>query len=100
MRFYRTIPYVYEGTRQALDALWGHPKIAIHPKSGIEVITESCMPPLAQAVRDSDGMVLVALDERMAGWPEVQGRIEMLIQNGQVTEIDQETYEAAMPTHL
>lgn len=96
MRYYSTIPEVYEATRMALDTLWGHPKSAVHATTGTQVETVSCLPPVSEAVTDGAGYVYVALDARMADWAEVEQQIHELSGQGLLTEIDAAQYMAAL----
>jgi hypothetical protein len=86
-RFFRSSAAVYEAMRTQLDAAFGYP----------DGTTETVWQPLASALRDSQGRCLLAVHAASCERPAVAAVLPGLIANGSVTEIDRETYLAAMP---
>ncbi len=94
MKYYKTSSEIYTATRLALDTLWGHPKVMIHQKTGIEVRTTSCLPDLDKILKDKDGNVIVSLPDSMANWPEVKTKIDSLIQLQAIEELTEQEYKS------
>jgi hypothetical protein len=87
-RYFRSSAAVYEAMRTQLDAAFGYP----------DGTTETVWQPLASALRDSQGRCLLAVHAASCERPAVAAVLPGLIANGQVEEIDRETYLAAMPS--
>lgn len=86
-RYFRSSAAVYEAMRTQLDAAFSYP----------DGVTETVWQPLASALRDSQGRCLLAVHAESCSRPAVASVLPGLIANGSVTEIDRETYLAAMP---
>lgn len=85
-RYFRTSSdEVYEQTREALDAAWG-----IEPP-------QTCIQPAATAPRDSDGRILLAVDEEFCAYSVASEMLPALLASGAAEEIDGETYWASVP---
>jgi hypothetical protein len=86
-RYFRSSAAVYEAMRTQLDAAFGYP----------DGVTATVWQPLASALRDSQGRCLLAVHAASCERPAVAAVLPGLIAGGSVTEIDRETYLAAMP---
>ena len=86
-RFFRSTPEVYEATRAAIDAVRGYP-------SGR---AETAFPPIAQAVIDSEGRALLAVDVATLEEPEIAAILPGLLASG-LEEITRADYFAALPS--
>jgi hypothetical protein len=85
-RFFRTSDdAVYEQVRLGLDAAWGH------------VPPETCVDPAADAPRDSQGRILLAVRPEFVAFDAVAAMLPDLLSSGAVEEIDEATYRAALP---
>lgn len=85
-RFFRTASdEVYEQARLALDAAWG----IEHP--------QTCIEPAATAPRDTNGRILLGVDEDFCAYPAAAEMLPQLLAAGVVEEIDAETYWASFP---
>jgi hypothetical protein len=90
MRFFRTSSSeVYEQARLTLDAAWGHPTA--------DGKTITCVAPADVAPRDSEGRILLAVDDEFCTYSVAVDLLPQLLASGVVEEIDRETYMAAMP---
>jgi len=88
MRYFRTASdALYEGIRSQLDAAWGLPN---------DKGTVTCIAPAADAPRDSDGRIVLAVDDEFATWPPADTVLPQLLQGEQVVEITAEEYAAAV----
>jgi len=88
MRYFRTdSDALYEGIRQQLDASWGLPN---------DLGTVTCIQPAASAPRDSEGRIVLAVDDEFATWPPASDLLPQLIQGGMVAEITAGEYAAAV----
>jgi len=76
---------VYEQARMGLDAAWG-----IEPP-------QTCIEPAATAPRDSDGRILVGVDQEFCSYPAAAEMLPQLLADGLVDEIDEETFRASLP---
>lgn len=86
MKYYRTADEsLYESIRQQLDLAWG-----------LDVHGCTCISPAAIAPRDSQGRIVLAVDDEFVAFDAVQEVLPSLLQAGVVTEIDRATYMAAV----
>jgi hypothetical protein len=86
-RFFRSTDAVYEQVRLTLDQAWGHPKPG----------AQTCVEPAATAPHDSQGRVVLAVDQSFCEFPMASEMLPQLLASGAVEEIDRETYMAALP---
>lgn len=86
-RFFRASPELYEATRAAVDTVRGYP-------SGR---ADTAFPPIAQAVIDSEGRALLAVDVATLSAPEIAALMPSLFASG-VEEITRADYFAALPS--
>ena len=86
-RFFRASPEVYEATRAAIDLVRGYPSCR----------AETAFPPIAQAVIDSEGRALLAVDVATLSEPEIAAVLPSLFASG-VEEITRADYFAALPS--
>jgi len=85
MRYFRTdSDEVYEQARLTLDAAWGHEP----PKT--------CIQPAATAPRDSQGRIVLAVNDEFATYSVAVDLLPQLLASGVVEEIDAATYHAAV----
>lgn len=84
-RFFRTSTEVYEGARAYMDSVFGHPKPG----------TTTCISPVAEAPKDDEGRVYVALAHAQCSWPEVAPVLEDLLAAQQVEEVEEADWPAA-----
>ena len=87
-RFFRTSEPLYESVRAQLDLAWGHPT----PDGK----TATCVAPAAVAPRDTEGRVLLAIQDEFATWEPAASMLPGLLASGAVEEIDLPTYTAAI----
>lgn len=80
----------YEQARAALDAAWGHPR----PETG----TVTCIDPAAVAPRDSQGRIVLAVNEEFCSFPAAAQMLEMMLGAGAAVEIAAADYMAAVGT--
>lgn len=91
MRYFRTADAaLYESIRLQLDSAWGHPTP--------DGLTVTCFDPVAVAPRDSEGRVLLAVDDAFCEYPAVAAMLPSLLASGAVEEIDASEYQPAGPT--
>jgi hypothetical protein len=84
-RFFRTADAaLYEQVRLGLDAAWGH-----QPPT-------TCIDPAADAPRDADGRIVLAVDVAFAEFPAAAAILPDLLASGAVEEIDRATYMAVV----
>lgn len=88
MRFFRAVDEVYEQARLTLDAAWGHPTA--------DGRTTTCIQPAATAPRDSEGRIVLAVDDEFIGYTVAVDLLPQLLASGAVEEIDAATYRAAV----
>lgn len=87
-RFFRGAVATYEAIRADLDAAWGLPN---------EKGTATCISPAATAPKDSQGRVLLAVNDEFASWEPAATLLPQLLASGVVVEISEEAYRAALP---
>lgn len=93
MRYFRTAEAtLYESVRLQLDASWGH------PSSDGQTLT--CITPAAIAPRDSQGRIVLAVDNVFCEYDAAAAVLPQLIASGAVAEIDREAYMAAVTRQL
>lgn len=83
MRFFRATEAVYEQARLTLDAAWGH------------VAPTTCIDPAAVAPRDSQGRIVLAVNDEFCDYSVAVDLLPQLLANGAVQEISAATYDAA-----
>lgn len=87
MRFFRTADAaLYETVRLTLDEAWN---LVPHGCT--------CYTAAATAPRDSNGRIVLAVDEEFCHYSVVVDLLPQLLASGAVEEIDRETYMAAIP---
>lgn len=89
MRFFRSTDAVYEQARTTLDAAWGLPNA---------LGTATCIEPAATAPHDSQGRVLLAVNDEFCAFTVVDELLPQLLSTGAVEEITEADYRAAMPS--
>lgn len=86
MRFFRTANVaLYETVRTSLDAAWN---LAAHGCT--------CITPAESAPRDAQGRIVVAVDDAFVEYQAVQSLLPNLLADGEVEEIDESEYRAAV----
>jgi hypothetical protein len=83
MRFFRATEAVYEQARLTLDAAWGH------------IAPTTCIDPAAVAPRDSQGRIVLAVNDEFCDYSVAVDLLPQLLASGAVQEIDAATYDAA-----
>lgn len=86
-RFFKSDATTYEQIRLGLDAAWGH-----GPGTG----TVTCFQPSATAPRDADGLVVLAVRAEFCEYEAVAALLPGLLASGQVAEITEAAYWAAV----
>jgi hypothetical protein len=87
-RYFRTADEaMYEQVRIGLDAAWGHPNGN----------TLTCIDPAAVAPRDAQGRILLAVKPEFTEFPAAAAMLPDLLASGQVVEITEAEYRAALP---
>jgi hypothetical protein len=85
MRCFRTTSdAIYEQARLTLDAAWGH------------AAPTTCIEPAATAPRDSQGRIVLAVNDEFCEYSVAVELLPQLLASGAVSEIDRETYAAAV----
>jgi hypothetical protein len=79
---------VYEQVRLTLDAAWGHPNA--------ETKTTTCFDPAADAPRDSQGRIVLAVNDEFVEYPAAAEMLPQLLASGAVTEITEADYREAL----
>ena len=74
----------YEQARLALDAAWGHPNEATK--------TVTCIDPAAVAPRDSQGRIVLAVNDEFCAYPAAEAMLSQLLLADAVTEITSDEY--------
>jgi hypothetical protein len=87
-RFFRGDVATYEAIRADLDFAWGLPN---------DKGTVTCIAPAAEAPADSQGRVLLAVNDKFATWEPAATLLPQLLASGAVEEISEATYRAALP---
>jgi hypothetical protein len=84
-RYFRTADAVlYEQVRLDLDAEWGH------------VPPTTCIDPADVAPRDDAGRIVLAVRQEFTEFPAAEAVLPDLLASGQVVEIDEAEYRAAI----
>lgn len=78
---------LYEQTRLALDAAFGHPAVR----------ATTCIDPAAVAPRDTQGNILLSVREDWLSWDAVAAMLPQLLASGVVEEISEAAYFASLP---
>lgn len=90
VRFFRTADdELYEQVRLTLDAAWGHPTP--------DGLTVTCFDPAAVAPRDTDGRLLLAVQDEFCEYTVAVDLLPQLLAAGLVDEIDEQTYRESQP---
>ena len=79
----------YEQARLALDAAWGHPNA--------DTKTVTCFDPAAVAPRDSQGRILLAVNDEFVAYSAAAEMLPQLLASGAVEEITAEAYQPVLP---
>jgi len=87
-RFFRAAVATYEAIRADLDAAWGLPD---------DKGTATCIAPAATAPKDSQGRVMLAVNDEFATWEPAATLLPQLLASGAVDEISEAEYRAALP---
>lgn len=85
-RFFKASPTVYEAIRKQIDAAWGYP--TAH--------TQTSIPPAAEQHKAADGDCLMGVKVEWTTWEPVATLLPQLIAAGQVEEISEAAYWAAV----
>lgn len=87
-RFFRTADEpLYENVRLSLDAAWG-----------LDAHGCTCFAPVAEAPRDQQGRVVLAVDAEFCDYEAVAAVLPGLLESGAVEEISEDEYRASLPT--
>lgn len=86
-RFLKAAPDVYEAMRAQVDAAWGYP--TQH--------TQTSIPPAAEQHKAADGECIMGVKAEWCEWEPVATLLPQMIAAGQVEEITEDEYWAAMP---
>lgn len=89
MRYFRSLPTVYESIRSRLDAAWGYPND--------ETKTLTAIPPAAELPVDQQGRVYLAIDAAYCDYILPSQMLPELLASGAVEELTAAEYEAALP---
>jgi hypothetical protein len=89
MRFFAATTAVYEKVRMTLDAAWGLPN---------DLGTVTCIEPAVSAPRDSQGCVVLAVNDEFCEYSVAAELLPQLIASGAVEEITEAKYRAAVQT--
>jgi len=87
-RFFRGDVATYETIRADLDAAWGLPN---------DKGTTTCISPATTAPKDSQGRVLLAVNDEFATCEPAATLLPQLLASGAVQEISQAAYRASLP---
>lgn len=79
---------LYEYVRLQLDAAWGHPTA--------DGSTATCFAPADSGVRDSDGRLMLAINNEFASYEPAASMLSVLIGTGQVEQIAEDDYMTAV----
>lgn len=90
MRYFRCLAgdEAYEQIRQTLDAVWGHPNA--------ETKTVTCIDPATVAPRDTQGRIILAVNDEFVAYPAAAEMLPQLLASGAVEEITEAEYGAAV----
>lgn len=86
-RFFKAAPAVYESMRAQIDAAWGYP--TEH--------TQTSIPPADEQHKAADGDCIMGVQVEWLGWEPVATLMPQMLAAGQVVEISEAEYWAAMP---
>jgi hypothetical protein len=87
-RFFRTASdAIYEQARAALDLAWGLPD---------DKGTVTCIEPAATAPRDSQGRIVLAVNDEFCEYSVANEMLPQLLASGAVEEITEAEYRAAI----
>lgn len=86
-RFFRAAPVVYEAIRAQVDAAWGYPTER----------TQTCIPPASEQHKAGDGECIIGVKVEWTTWEPVATLLPQLLAAGQIVEISEADYWAAMP---
>ena len=91
MKYFRCLASneTYEQVRLTLDAAWGHPNA--------KTKTVTCFDPAAVAPRDSQGRIVLAVNDEFVAYPAAAEMLPQLLASGAVEEISESEYRAALP---
>lgn len=87
-RFFRAAVATYETIRADLDSAWGLPN---------DKGTATCIAPAATAPKDSQGRVLLAVNDEFATWEPAATLLPQLLTSGVVEEISEAEYRDSLP---
>jgi hypothetical protein len=79
---------IYDGVRAMLDAAWNHPNQ--------ETLTTTCLPASGDATRDSGGRIVIAVEDRWAGYEPAASMLPQLEAAGHISEITLAEYTSAI----
>lgn len=85
-RFFKAAPAVYEAVRAQVDAAWGYPT----------AYTQTAIPPAAEQNKAADGDCLIGVKIEWTTWEPVATVLPQLLAAGQIAEISEADYWAAM----
>lgn len=90
MRYFRCLAgdELYEQIRATLDAAWGHPNA--------ETKTSTCFDPASVAPRDTQGRILLAVNDEFVAYPAAAEMLPQLLASGAVEEITEQAYRSAL----
>lgn len=89
MRFFRAMPPVYAAICQQLDAAYGYP----NP----DTKTLRTLPLASELLTDSQGRLYLCVDAEYCDYVLPAELLPQLLASGQVEEITQADYQAALP---
>lgn len=89
MRYFRSLPTVYESIRSRLDAAWGYPNA--------ETKTQTAIPPASELPMDGQGRVYLAISDDYCGYILPSEMLPQLLASGAVEEISEAEYFATFP---
>lgn len=87
-RFFRGAVTTYEAIRADLDAAWGLPN---------DKGTATCIAPAATAPKDSQGRVMLAVNDEFATWEPAATLLPQLLASGVIEEITEAQYRVSLP---
>jgi hypothetical protein len=90
MRFFRSLPAVYEQLNAQLDAAYGYPNA--------ETKTLRTLPPAEELLSDDQGRVYLAISAEYCEFNLPSEMLPQLLASGAVEEIDEAAYRAVMPS--
>jgi hypothetical protein len=90
MRFFRSLPAVYEQLNAQLDAAYGYPNA--------ETKTLRTLPLAEELLSDDQGRVYLAISAEYCEFNLPSEMLPQLLASGAVEEIDEAAYRAVMPS--